>query len=135
MDQKYFAVVAKVIDDYKIVINKGSTSGVKENALYNVIELGDDIIDPDTKEVLEKLEIVKGIVKPIHIQENITTLVSCKYQTAPDRKEIKITSVSPLMKKWGFMSHDDKTETITPGEKKLMKLDDVKVGDYLALIR
>lgn len=137
MDQKYFAVVAKVIDDYTVVINKGRKSGVKENGRYNIIELGDDIIDPITNEVLEKLEIVKGVVEPIHIQDDISTLVSCKYHTTPDRKEIKITSPSPLMKKFGLLYNieDDKTETITPGEKKLMRLADVKVGDYLVLVK
>ncbi|MAF31588.1 MAG: hypothetical protein CMF60_05230 [Magnetococcales bacterium] len=66
--------VAKVIDENRVVINKGSKDGVSRNQLFLVYELGDEIFDPDTKESLGKLENVKGTGRVISIQPKISVL-------------------------------------------------------------
>lgn len=66
--------VIRIIDDYKIVINKGAVNGVTMNNRFLVYRLGEELFDPDTEESLGVLELVCGEGKPEHIQEHLTTL-------------------------------------------------------------
>ncbi len=70
--------VISIIDDYRIVINKGLDDGVTMQAKFLVYRLGNNMVDPDTGENLGVLEIVCGEGKPEHIQEKITTLRTSK---------------------------------------------------------
>ena len=74
------AKVISVLDEYRVVINKGSNHGVTSEDVFLVYRLGNELFDPDTKESLGVLEIVCGEGKPEHIQEKITTLKTSKTQ-------------------------------------------------------
>ncbi len=69
-------LVAKIIEEDRIVINKGSNDGIFENIRFLVYEEGEEIIDPLTKKSLGVLENPKGIFKVMHLQENMSVLVS-----------------------------------------------------------
>ena len=71
--------VIQKLDDYKIVINKGSADGVTSDNRFLIYRFGEELFDPDTKESLGVLELVCGEGKPEHIQEKITTLYTSKY--------------------------------------------------------
>lgn len=81
--------VLKIIDDYKIVIDKGSADGVTMENRFLVYRLGDELFDPDTEESLGILEIVCGEGKPDHIQERLTTLYTSKQQTRRTKTIVK----------------------------------------------
>lgn len=81
--------VVKVIDEYKLVINKGSVDGVTINDIFLIYRLGEELFDPDTKESLGALELVCGEGKPEHIQEHLTTLVTSRKETRQSKKVIK----------------------------------------------
>jgi hypothetical protein len=66
--------VARIIDDYSCVINKGANDGLEQGKEFFIIELGEVIVDPDTNEELEQLHIVKGSARIETIQERIATL-------------------------------------------------------------
>lgn len=68
-------VVSK-IDNYQIVINKGTLDKINSYMRFLVYEEGKEIFDPETKESLGVLEIPKGIFKVFHIQDKMTVLVS-----------------------------------------------------------
>lgn len=88
--------VIKVINSYKLVINKGSHDGV---AMYNrflIYHLGEKMIDPDTQEDLGTLELVCGEGKPEHIQEHITTLVTAKESVKKTKTVVKHGGLSSL---------------------------------------
>lgn len=70
--------VIEVIDDCKIVINKGSADGVHMGNRFLVYRLDKELFDPDTNESLGILELVCGEGKPEHIQERCTTLYTAK---------------------------------------------------------
>lgn len=135
MNDRYFANVASVQDKYSIVVNKGSEHGVAVGNKFLVIGIGDTIVDPNTGEELEKLEIVRGKVSVTHVQEKISTMESCDYEKAPDTKEIKKVSSNG---KSAFASiigpQDTITESIKPGQSFLKELQEVKIGDYLIKI-
>ena len=73
----YPAIVVKIIDELKIVINKGSRDNIKLNQRFLVYHLEEEeTIDPITKESLGKLELVKGTGKVIYIQEKMSIIES-----------------------------------------------------------
>lgn len=73
--------VVKVIDEYRLVINKGSDDGITTNNQFLIYHLGEELFDPDTFQSLGVLELVCGEGKPEHIQEHMTTLVTSKRET------------------------------------------------------
>jgi hypothetical protein len=68
--------IAKVIDPYTVVLNKGKTSGIVEGQRLVIYRLDDEIVDPDSNEPLGKLEIIKGTGRVVHLQEKMCTLSS-----------------------------------------------------------
>lgn len=77
-------MVAKVVDEWTLVINKGSNEGIEVGQRFLVYAIGDVIKDPETNTELEALEIVKGTGKVIHLQQSIAT-ISSDMKTAPSR--------------------------------------------------
>jgi hypothetical protein len=78
--------IVKIVDQYQIVINKGSNDGISDYMNFLVYEEGEEIIDPATKESLGKLEIAKGKLRVKHVQEKLTTLESDDFETETSRK-------------------------------------------------
>lgn len=135
MSDRYFGMVANVIDKYTIVANRGSNQGVSIGNKFLIVTVGEAITDPDTGEELEKLEIVRGKVSVTHIQEKISTLESYEYDKSPDTKEIKKVSSNGRSAFASIIGGQDTvTESIKPGQSYLKELEDVKVGDYLIKI-
>ncbi len=129
MTERYFGIVVAVPDEFTVVINKGTEHDVQDGQKFLVLGLGDIIIDPDTKEELEKLEIVRGRVSVSHVQQKISTLKSYEYKRTEDKKEIKkVDSRSAFA---AIMSQNTVTESIIPGKKYLKELNEAEVGDYV----
>lgn len=62
--------VAKIIDEYHLVINRGAKAGVRVGQKFVVYAEGPEIVDPDDpKKSLGKLEFPKGRVKVIDVTE------------------------------------------------------------------
>jgi hypothetical protein len=109
--------VIRIISNSKIAINKGTSSGVREDQLYFIYELDpDDIIDPDTGTNLGKLEIPKGYGRVIYAQSNLSTLESVTIE--------KKDSYKMLIGALG-----NRGPEITPSI-----FDGVKLGDYVKKI-
>jgi hypothetical protein len=65
--------IARILDEFTVVLNIGSRHGVKEGQVYLIYEEGEPIPDPDNpSETLGTLEIPKGRVKVTNVQENIS---------------------------------------------------------------
>lgn len=112
MDSKNI-YIAKKIDNYQIVINKGNKDDINSNMRFLVYEEGEKIIDPNTNESLGNLEIPKGFFKVQHIQEKMTTLIS---ELKKDKRIIPSFDVF--------------------GERDLEKdlLDSIKIGDKVKIV-
>jgi hypothetical protein len=82
------ARVASVIDDYTIILNKGSADGVQRNDKFLIYGVGEDIFDPETGENLGSLETVRGTARVEHLQERICTVRSNQIVKTPGRKRI-----------------------------------------------
>lgn len=108
------AKVVKVLDDFRVAINRGSEHGVKKGQRFLVYYLSkEEIQDPDTLESLGFLEIVRGIGKVVHMQEKMSTLASDEREP----REVRTIKRSPLA--WQSMFEKTETEIVeTPSEIK-----------------
>lgn len=65
--------IAKILTEYRVVINRGYKDGVENGMRFVIFDPGEEIRDPDTKEPLGNLEIVKAKVEVINVQEKLST--------------------------------------------------------------
>jgi hypothetical protein len=63
--------VAAILNDRELVINKGKNSGVKAGMIFGILEER-EIEDPDTKEELGSVEIVKIRVKVVDVKPKMS---------------------------------------------------------------
>jgi len=124
---KVLHVTDRGYDDYEVVINKGENDGISPNDQFLIYEIGEELFDPDTGEHLGKLEIVKGIAKPKHIQEKITTLISAEYQQ-PIRKRFVTRSAF-------FQPFAPCEDEIIESPPEIVPFKGVKVGDLVKLMK
>ncbi len=132
MTERYAGKVVRISDKFNVIINKGSENGVVIGDKFLIIGLGEIIVDPDTQEELEQLEIVRGKAVVTHVQEKISTLQSCEYEKSPDEREIKkVTSRGGIALPGMFGPQDTVTESIKPGKEHIKELKGVQVGDLI----
>lgn len=144
MTERYAGKVVSISDEFNVIINKGSESGIAIGDKFLIISLGEIIVDPDTQEELEQLEIVRGKAVVTHVQEKISTLQSCEYEKSPDEREIKkvtsrdgVARPGVLGRIYGLSDNpqDTVTEVIKPGKEHLKELKEVQVGDCIIKIK
>ena len=118
------ASIAKILSPNRVVINRGSTHGIKEGQRMLVYSLSDEEIqDPETGESLGSLEIYKGTGKVIAVQEKLSVIES-------DRDELTQALVKSI-------THPLFSPNFSPGfPKNLTKnnkipFEDPKVGDLV----
>lgn len=135
MTNRYFSKVASIPNGHTVVITKGADSGIKEGDEFLIVGLGDIIKDPDTGEILEQLELVRGKAKAIHVQQKVSTLESCDYTKETDVREIKkVSNNSSLSLISVFGGQDTVTESIKPGASVLKEFINVAIGDQVIKI-
>jgi serine/threonine protein kinase len=76
---QFSAKVAKVVNEYNLIINKGKIHGVKEGQVMEVYGLNQQVNDPDTGEFLGYNGKPKGTGVVISVEEKIATLKSNNY--------------------------------------------------------
>lgn len=64
--------VAKILDEVRLVINRGSRDGVRPGMRFVAYAEVEDVADPETGESLGKWELVKGRLLAAHVQERMT---------------------------------------------------------------
>lgn len=131
MNARYFGMVALVPDQYTVVINKGSEHNVQTGQEFLIVGVGEVILDPDTGEELEKLEIVRGKVEATHVQPRIATLKSCIYKESSNERQIKKVRSRGTFALFG--PEQTETETIKPGERRIQPLTNAERGDFVII--
>ena len=74
--REFPALVAEVLDEKKIIINRGSDDQIKKGDRFLIYELTKEIMDPETHESLGRLEVSKGTGIAIQVQEKMTVIHS-----------------------------------------------------------
>jgi len=120
------ARVAEILDEFKIILNKGERDGVEINDKFLIYGIGMNIIDPETNEDLGPVELVRGIVKVTHVQDKICTAKTDQKIPSPDNKRIISRSKPPSMNM--LVQRIEKVEeSISYIDK---KLDNLEKGDF-----
>lgn len=70
--------VAQILDASQLVLNVGAEHGVTPGLRFVVYEEGNEVKDPETGQTLGSLELVKGVVEALHVQDRITLAVTPK---------------------------------------------------------
>ncbi len=73
--------IIKILDQYKVLANIGADSGIKRGMDFIIYSQGETVKDPESQEVLGKLENVKARIKVSHIQEKFSILESSETET------------------------------------------------------
>ncbi|MEA1963597.1 MAG: hypothetical protein U9O41_00455 [Candidatus Aerophobetes bacterium] len=124
-EKTFPATVVKVIDDCKIVINRGALHKVTEGQRFLLYKLSEEEIkDPISGKSLGYLEIVKGTGKIIHVQERISTIESDKKEPS-ERRIVRKRASTPF---FSFSTGEEEEETIVPSGR-LVPFDDPIIGD------
>lgn len=88
--------VLKVLSDTAVVLGAGSEHGVQEGMEFLIYELGDDIIDPETKESLGRLEIQKGRVFVISAQPKMSVAETSTQKVTRTRRRSNWDALAAL---------------------------------------
>jgi len=64
--------VMKILNPSTVIISLGRLNGVKKHMKFVIYEEGEMIIDPKTKAQIERLELVKGEIEVVHVQEKVS---------------------------------------------------------------
>lgn len=65
MTRKY--KIAKIIDEYRVVVNAGSNDFIKDGDFLEVYQPGQEVIDPDTGESLGALDFIKAKLRVVDV--------------------------------------------------------------------
>lgn len=137
MDTRYFAQVVYIQDNLTVIINAGKNKGVKNGQKFLIVGIGQEIYDPETKESLGMLEIIRGKAEVIHVQEKIATLKSIELLKNPDVREItkikkkmdSTSMISAVSRAFGGGIDETITESIKPQDPSLKPLSGISEGD------
>lgn len=111
--------VLKVISPYRVVINLGKKKGVHRGMKFIIYEEGEMIYDPKNGKPVEKLELVKGTVEVIHLQEIMSVAES---SPVPRRVYHSIPTITRTV---------EVKERLTTAPILQLKMDPVKAGDLV----
>ena len=117
--------VVEIIDHERLALNVGSADGAEMHQRYLVYYVSKrEIIDPETRESLGFLEVVRGTGKVTHVQPMLCTITS-------DMKEsvtIRERQHSAIL--YSLTGGGDVTTTTT----QTVAFDKAEVGDFAKLI-
>ncbi len=83
--EKIEGKVAKILDEYSIVINVGRDNDVVNGMVF--VQSDDEVKDPDSGEALGKLEHVKDYIFVSHVQDKFSTCVAGEKEASAGEHE------------------------------------------------
>ena len=124
------ATVIKVIDNYKLVINKGSLDGIKIGQRFVVYEETDELLqDPETLEALGYLEIPKGTGKISYVKEKWATIISDKTKASRQRITKRTKTIPSYATITGVLNPSTEVEEVVETPEELMPFSNPANGD------
>lgn len=124
MSKAEIAKVAHVPSSTSVIINKGRNQGISVGDRFLVFYMGDEIFDPDTKESLGRVEVVRGRAQATHVQDSISTLES--NETISVSGPRKIVTREPTL---GYYLSGAQREIVEEAAEEKIKALNSKIGD------
>ena len=88
--------VVKILSETEIVLGAGSENEIEEGSEFIIYEDGDEIFDPETKQSLGVLEIVKGYVTVVNVQPKIS-IAKTHTRTITQKKYVERPSLASAL--------------------------------------
>jgi hypothetical protein len=111
--------IAHILSPTRVVLAAGTEQGVQDGMEFIIYELSDPISDPETNESLGQLELHKGRVRVIHVQDKLSTAI-----TLPKRRPALL--FMPFEGRWT----EREELSVEPSAATMVKEDlTVRVGD------
>lgn len=98
--------IVRMLDEYRVVIDVGSSAGIKPGAKFRVIDTSEPVIDPETKKQIDTLDKAKAIITAVEVREYVSICESAQYEqlsiaqlfntsiskqmTSPSRKRLNV---------------------------------------------
>lgn len=120
--------VVHVIDQENVVLNGGKNYDIKLGEHFIIYGIGEEIFDPETKQSLGKLELVRGKGSVIHVQDKMCIVKNDEYEDEPATTEIRMFPNMLGMLTYGNRMTEEK-KIIKSGKKKLIGFRNVEEGD------
>lgn len=77
--------IVRILDEQRILVNIGFEHGVEPGDRFHILEIGDEIQDPESNQALGQLQLVKAEVAAVHVQEKLTLMMPLsEQQIRPD---------------------------------------------------
>jgi hypothetical protein len=119
-EKGYPALVASVLNNRRIAINRGALDGIQDEQRFLLYEVSDqEIKDPVTGESLGKLEIPKGTGIVVNVQDRMAVIESDTFR-----------ETSKLMKRGAFVAPLGEEEHVTLSNEPA-PFQNPKVGDLV----
>lgn len=123
--------VAKIVNDYTIIITGGKEEGVQVNEKFNIIQKGEfEVVDPDTRESLGSYTLTKGTIYAKLVYDHFSI---CYTRTYDEKRETNLLATIGGVGSKTVTVHekldvapDDITGGLTP--------EPIKVGDIVRKI-
>lgn len=119
--------VAKVINDSKVVANRGTNNGIAVGRRAILYSIGEEIIDPETQKSLGKLEMPKGTGTVTSVQPTMCIIESDRVRKGRVKKVVRRPAMAFMLD----MGGEEVLET-APDDK--MSFDGAEAGDYVRWI-
>jgi hypothetical protein len=119
--------VAKILDKHTLVANIGESDGVEEGMHFLIYQPGEQILDPDTDEVLGTApDVEKAEVVADEIMENMTVMKSdtTTYTRIKDPMNFQVPNIFKKQKETVTKRKDLDTEEPVPEDRSKVKKDD-----------
>lgn len=71
LNNRYYLKIVKIIDEYHVVINAGSSQGVKKGDVFQICAPSVNVVDPETGEKLGALEHVKATIEATEVYQKM----------------------------------------------------------------
>ncbi|MFQ5861891.1 MAG: hypothetical protein ACE5IC_02110 [Candidatus Brocadiales bacterium] len=125
--------IAKILDEYNVVINVGRKQGVCEGMPFVIFITGEDEVkDPDTGEGLGRLETVKGYVSAAHVQDRVSICTVHPLTKGGVEGEVKVQTLSGAMmaESLGYRSGGEQRLNVNPSQVSgLARGGPISIGD------
>jgi hypothetical protein len=110
--------VIRILNPTQVVVNLGEVNSIAPFTSFLVFAMGEELEDPDTQEVLGRLEIVRGRGRAIHVQDRITTIESSEKR--------RVTKHIPQLSPYNL------SQVVVPEDvEEIVAFDGVCVGDLV----
>ncbi len=73
--------VIKILDSETLLVNIGSNQNIAHGQSFEVYEVGEEIRDPETKELLGTLDYIKAEIEVTQVYPNFSLMKSIDYYT------------------------------------------------------